>query len=485
MRVDSENSKAAWEWAVKHDQVARLDQALDALCRFYNFRARGGDAENACRMAADKLAAIVFGEGPDASQSDAERMRVLARTLTWQSFFLYGEVKTQLLEQSLAILEKPALAEVDTRAERALALYRLAEVTWFSSPEKAAPLVKQSLELYATLGDTWSTARVLVAKAYTVADITEAKRLVKESLALGQALGDRSGENAYALFALAELSIRQGLFQEAENAARDWIAAVREIRGPGLVARGFHMLGYAVLFRGEYTEAEMVIGEGLVIAKGLGTLRYQAQTNIHLGWAMLGQGKYGEARTWGELALSLARRMGKGLGVSGLQRGALELLSSVALAVHENAKALQLLEESVLFAREIYLRFWFPSLLLEFATIRHKQPSQIRRYLYSALQGTTATQDVRPLLYGPPAIALFLADQGEAEQAVEVYALASRYPHVANSCWFEDVCGKPIAAVAATLPPEVVAAAQERGRARDLWVTAQELLEELEAQFAE
>ena len=40
--------------------------------------------------------------------------------------------------------------------------------------------------------------------------------------------------------------------------------------------------------------------------------------------------------------------------------------------------------------------------------------------------------------------------------------------------------GKHIAAVAATLPPEVVMAAQERGRARDLKATVAELLEELE-----
>jgi len=64
---------------------------------------------------------------------------------------------------------------------------------------------------------------------------------------------------------------------------------------------------------------------------------------------------------------------------------------------------------------------------------------------------------------------------------VEIYALASRYPHVANSQWFEDVVGKQIAAVAATLHPDVVAAAQERGRARDLKETLAELLAELEA----
>jgi hypothetical protein len=79
-----------------------------------------------------------------------------------------------------------------------------------------------------------------------------------------------------------------------------------------------------------------------------------------------------------------------------------------------------------------------------------------------------------------PATALLLADQGEKEWAVELYALASRYPIVANSKWYEDIVGKHIEAIAATLPPDVVAAAQERGRARDLDATVAELLVELE-----
>jgi hypothetical protein len=61
------------------------------------------------------------------------------------------------------------------------------------------------------------------------------------------------------------------------------------------------------------------------------------------------------------------------------------------------------------------------------------------------------------LMLALPAVALLLADQGEKEQAVELYTLASRYPFVANSRWFEDIAGKHIAAVAATLPPDVVA----------------------------
>ena len=68
-----------------------------------------------------------------------------------------------------------------------------------------------------------------------------------------------------------------------------------------------------------------------------------------------------------------------------------------------------------------------------------------------------------------------MTDQGEKELAVELYALASRYPFVANSCWHELVFERHIAAIAATMPPDVVAAAQERGRVRDVHATVAEL----------
>jgi hypothetical protein len=83
-------------------------------------------------------------------------------------------------------------------------------------------------------------------------------------------------------------------------------------------------------------------------------------------------------------------------------------------------------------------------------------------------------------LFALPAVALLLADAGEAERAVELYALASRYGMVGNSPFFKDVAGRQIAAAAADLPADVVAAAQARGRARDLQATVLELLEELE-----
>jgi hypothetical protein len=85
---------------------------------------------------------------------------------------------------------------------------------------------------------------------------------------------------------------------------------------------------------------------------------------------------------------------------------------------------------------------------------------------------TNPENNVSPLLYTLPLIALQLADQRKQESAVETYALASRFPFIANSRWFEAVAGRHIAAIARALPPEVVASAQAQGQARGLWATA-------------
>ena len=107
------------------------------------------------------------------------------------------------------------------------------------------------------------------------------------------------------------------------------------------------------------------------------------------------------------------------------------------------------------------------------------QAGQAWECVDQALRLGVECQAIHPLLLALPVVALLLADQGQAERAVELYALAWRHPVVSNSRWYEDIAGRELAAVAALLPLEVRTAAQARGRARDLWATAQELLDEL------
>jgi hypothetical protein len=106
---------------------------------------------------------------------------------------------------------------------------------------------------------------------------------------------------------------------------------------------------------------------------------------------------------------------------------------------------------------------------------------QAEQHLRKAIRTVATSEDFLGKLDLLPIVALLLAVRGDAERASELYALAMRYPYVANSRWFEQVAGRQIDAVARELPPDVVSEARARGRARDLDQTVQALLAELGA----
>jgi hypothetical protein len=104
------------------------------------------------------------------------------------------------------------------------------------------------------------------------------------------------------------------------------------------------------------------------------------------------------------------------------------------------------------------------------------QDERAWEHLREALRTALDIRYHHPLVFALSAVSLLLADAGQVQRAVELYALASQSPFVANSPWFEDVVGQHIQAAAAVLPPETAAADRERGRQRDLWAAANEWL---------
>jgi tetratricopeptide (TPR) repeat protein len=303
----------------------------------------------------------------------------------------------------------------------------------------------------------------------------KAQQLCKESLALYRALGAK-GMTMEPLHTLIYVAWSQGRLEEAERLARERLTIGREIDVSIGHAKGD--LGRALLWRGKFAEAESFLEEGVATFHDVRFSRGFVMTNI---WQVLPKvhlGRYQEARAQAQMSLPLAREMGLRLVIG----FSLQQLGSVTLAEAGYAEAQEALQESVVVYREIGNRggLGWALAVLGLAARGLGDLRQARGHLHEALRTAVEIGAFLPLMYALPAIALLLADRGEVERAVELYALASRFPFVANSRWFEDVAGKQIAAVAATLPPDVVAAAQERGRARYLWDTAEELLAELE-----
>jgi len=243
-------------------------------------------------------------------------------------------------------------------------------------------------------------------------------------------------------------------------------------------ARGYQFLGVQLYWLGKFDESHSLLEESVALASELGLRRSLAEWSTLLGNVKLFLGRYEGARAQGETGLTLSREMGYPCETA----TACRLLGLVSLAEEAYAEAHGRLERSATLLREIGFQL---DLALTLGLLAHAarglgEVAGARGHLHEALRLVAETRQFMSSLFALPAAALLLVDAGEVERAVELYALASRHGLVGNSQFFEDIAGRQIAAAAAGLPAEVVAAAQARGRAQDLEATVMELLEELE-----
>jgi predicted ATPase len=479
MDTEIDNARAAWDWAVQRGHVGQLAQAMDGLCIFYSRRGRYQEGEATCQKASEKLSTMAH----QATTVRGDRLRVLARLWVWQSEFsgdlLHTDLADRLLRQSQSLLESPELAGQDTRAEKAFLLQRMGDRAFYTDPKRNKQLLEQSLALYKEIGDRWSTARVLVAlgqSAMRTSDYAEASQRFQESLAIFRSLGDREG-TAGPIWFLSFIAGAQGKAEEAEQLARESLAIHEELGDRnGLALWG---LALALCLSGKYTEAHVVLEESLSIFVDLGN-RVQAGEIVpgYQSKVAMELGLYEQARALARKALEAAR-IRRNWHAEGYT---LCVLGSVALAGGACEEARQLLEESIATYREpeMWEEMAWALACAGRAALGLGRPAQARRHLGEALRIGAEIGAFVPVITALTATALLLADRGEPERAIELYALASRHPYVANSRWFEDVFGQQIATAAGALPPQAILAAQERGRMRDLWATVEELLTELE-----
>jgi hypothetical protein len=111
--------------------------------------------------------------------------------------------------------------------------------------------------------------------------------------------------------------------------------------------------------------------------------------------------------------------------------------------------------------------------------LKLNKPDQAKEHIRDGLRKGFEIRSALVQLHALSAAALYLADQGELERGIEIYALASRYPWIKKSRWFQDVIEHLLTTLTAPSPAEIIAAAQQQGRDRKFDETFQELLAEL------
>ena len=473
MHAEIENARAAWDWAVEHDQAARLDRAMNGLCHFYFQRGRFVEIKIASQKAAERLS----------KATSSYELRMLAKAQIWQAIATGwlgdGSVAYQLLQQGLSLLQDPRLAAEDTRWEQAFALRQRGYVSRFQDRERTWQMLEQSLTLSQSLDDRWLTATILGTMgtiAHESGVYEKAKETFEKSLAIQRAIGDQA-ELAGSLVELGLTSWVQGHLEKSERLLKEGIALIRQTDNQNRLAYGLQKLGEALMLLGKLDEAQSAASEGLTVAQDLGAY-YEISINyLAIAEVEAHMGQYERAIAHAQTGLNMNQEGGFLWGIAFAQFA----VGLGTLGMGAYIKAQQALDASSTGFREIHHRenLAWALALSAYADRGLGQSARARQHLAEALRITVDLGVFVPLTYGLPAAALILADAGQNEHAVEVYALASRYPFVANSKWFEDVAGKSIAQAAAALPVSVAAAAQARGGESDPEATIAELLTEL------
>jgi DNA-binding SARP family transcriptional activator/predicted ATPase len=484
METEIGNISAAWDWAAEQAQIERLDCGMEGLQHFYWHSGRYREGAAALQAAATAAEAAFGAASVHGAGNKAACLRVWVRALAWQSSFQRAtgqkDAAQQLQHQCQAILGDPALAGLDTRLERAILSMSVGLTVCMADYKQGRQYFAESFSLFRALGHQWGMAWALntwAAMSKFLGEFRDARRRFEEGLAIYRALGNPAGI-AGCISQLAEIASLQGQFDEAESLAREGVAMSLEAGSRTGLAYALLSLGEVLENVGKFSEAHAVLQKSLALYSDLGHRNYVTEAHAFLGSVDTHRGRYEEARNQVQLSLELAQAQGPPYCI-GLD---LLLLGSLDLAEGAYAVAQQTLQDCIAAYREVGGHQ--DDLSMALATLAlvarglEDMPAD-RKHLCHAIENAHECGIVLPLLWALPAAALLLAGQGENERAVELYALASRYPLVAQSRWFADVVGNTLTEVAAALPAERVAVLEERGRARDLEATIAELLSEL------
>jgi tetratricopeptide (TPR) repeat protein len=472
--LEHENYRAAWNWAANQGAATLMAPLLEALCLYYDLRLRNSEGESACRAA---IAGLTQG------QVGAQGWLLLAGLFTWQSRFtrLLGkpEAASQLLEKAQDYLERAkAIGDQIATVEAFLALEQ-GNNHFHHDRAAATDCYLHSLKIYRDLGNDWGTAKALSRLGFVAhhgGNFQEAVETYSESLELNRKLGDPRGI-ANALIESGQNSLRLGLVEQGERYINQGVAVLQQIGDRAGVARGYFELGRYLFWSGDSARCIPLIEQSSKIFEDLGILDKYIFATIGIGLGLSHLGRYAEtiARVGRNLPLAkeldARREIGLAhviLGMAYLGQGDFEQAENWALKSVKQYRAINQRDElSLALAIMVYTQLGLG------------QAQQAGLHLCEILKIGIDIGGVYPILYILFGASLLLMKSGECEKAVEISALAERYPFVKNSRWFEDIAGREIAAMTKSLPPEVVVTAQERGREMDLWETAGELLDKI------
>jgi tetratricopeptide (TPR) repeat protein len=374
-----------------------------------------------------------------------------------------------------SLSERPATAEAAALGGRvglilgtALA-YQGAFKALLGQYEQAKAVGQESLAHLRAAGQAArrETALSLAELGNTVSYLDEmvaALDLLQQSCVLFDEVEDRWG-SGWALRLLGQHTQLSGQYGEAERhlqRSMDIFGAIGEQR---LIVMVTATLGRVAWARGQNALAQTLHQECLKRQTALGDRLGIATTFKDLGHVARLDGDHAQAEEYYQQSIAIAREIGLHVMVGVCLTG----LGLLAEARGNYAEAERLIQDGQVLeptrSRDLFLGW----VALGAGDFRAAE-----RYFYGVLELAVKAQWVRAVLHALTGLAHLLARAGEPERALELLALILDHP--ASHQEFASRAARLEAELRVELPPDVVEAALERGRARELDATVAELL---------
>lgn len=440
--LELDNIRVAWTWAVAQRQIVLLDRAMHSLGLFYEWRNHYQEGLKVFSSAVSQLQTV--------TDPSPVVQYVLMVAISWQCVFtrIAGHLAeaSQLLQYSLVLAAQLTYNIVDTQRQNIVPLHQL---TYPSDMQEMLVLdgerYQPMLTLYQLATTHWGKTALwgLDNIVYCNHNYTEKGQAYDVSRCLFQTICD-----------IAYVLTLYECFADRST-----------------VARGQLLLGGLVLYIENLRTAFPTTPKSPnnIIEESVLFLPFSALGIIHLEL-----GEYVAARTALEAYVAYERRTGN----RSLLAFGLGILACLANIEARYAEAEQLAMESFALCQQTpeIERSIIATGHLGYAARGLGQPALAQQRFLTVLAWAVVHYGAVPLFFGLAGMSLLLADQGEIERAVELYAHLADLPMVATSQSRWDLVGKQIVACAALLPPAVAAAARKRGKAGDVWATAAALL---------
>jgi tetratricopeptide (TPR) repeat protein len=411
----------------------------------------------------------------------------------------YAEFLHQREERLIGAKQKEALEEIGKEIENVRAGWRWAVAhrkekiidksleslylfyewcSWIQEGEKAFGKAIEALrEIDGVMGESGRKRDVILGKALArrgwfcqdLSRFEEAKDLLQQSLSIFHQ-PDVRREMAFPLKALGVVALKQGKYVEAKQLIQESLTIYEENGDQRGMASCLNNLGaiapnLTVSTVGKYTEAKQLFQKSLVIFKELGDLWGIAGCLNNLGIIATMLEEYAEAKQLIQESLVIYKELGDRRGIATRTSS----LGFVAEMLGEYDKAKQLHQEGIAIFEEIGDRWGIAYSLnnLGFAFCGVEEYQEARKCFHEALKRAIDEQVAPAILYALVGMAALLTNEGKKKQALELITHVLHHPATSH---FEtkNRAEQLLAELESQLSPQEFAAAQERGKAREL-----------------